>query len=150
MFTCCHAKLMESSSLLMNSLLTFSRITLLVLPISFFAGLMSLVVIFSKVVLWSFNAIKRSSLSLNWILSRMFFLLAIFLPCSLIVVVILELACQSIIALLAYIENYSVKKFIYLLCYVGSTSNTLDNFNLTHEEWTNSTLGFHQQYPYSN
>ena len=72
LFHCC------SCNLLRNSLLMFSRITLLILPISFFAGLMSLAAtLFSKFGLWSFNVIKHSSLPLTWILSRMFFLFAI-------------------------------------------------------------------------
>ena len=57
LFHCC------SCNLLRNSLLMFSRITLLILPISFFAGLMSLAVaLFSNCGLWSFNLMKHSSL----------------------------------------------------------------------------------------
>ena len=60
-------------------------------PISFFAGLMSLAVtFFSKLGLCSFDVTKHSSLMLTWILSRMFFLLAIFLPYTLMVLVKLE------------------------------------------------------------
>ena len=71
----------------------FSRITLLILPISLFAGLMSFAVaLFSQSGLWSFNIMKHSSLPLTWILSRTFFILAIFLPCSLMVLVILAFA----------------------------------------------------------
>ena len=62
-----------------NTFLMFWRITLLILTISFFAGLMSLAIaLFSKFGLWSFNVTKHSSLPLTSILSRMFFLLAFF------------------------------------------------------------------------
>ena len=72
-FQCC------SCNLFCNSLLMFSRITLLILPISFFAGMMGLaVVFFPKFLLWSFNVITQTSLPLTWIFSRMFFLLALF------------------------------------------------------------------------
>ena len=61
-----------SCNLFRNSLLMFSGITLLILPISFFGGLMSLsVALFSKFSLWSFNVMKHSSFPLTWILSRM-------------------------------------------------------------------------------
>ena len=87
LFHCC------SCNLFRNSLLMFSRITLLIILISFFPGLIShAVALFSKFGLWSFNIMKHSSLSLIWILSRMFFLLAIFLPSSLMLLVILEFA----------------------------------------------------------
>ena len=50
LFHCC------SCNLFRNSLLIFTRITLLNLPILFFTGLMSLAVaLFSKFGLWSFN-----------------------------------------------------------------------------------------------
>ena len=63
------------------------------LPISFFAGLMSVTVaLLSKFGLWSFNVIKHSSLPFIWILSKIFFLLAVFLPCSPMVLVMLKFA----------------------------------------------------------
>ena len=52
----------SSCNLYRNSLLMFSRIILLILPVSFFARLMSPVVaLFSKFGLWSFNVVKHSS-----------------------------------------------------------------------------------------
>ena len=47
---------------------------------------------------------------------------------------------RSIMALLAYMEQYSVKKFIMYSVLSTPASNTLSTFKLTHQEWTNSTL----------
>lgn len=81
----------------------FSRIILLIQPISFFAELITLVVVlFSKFDLWSFNVIKFSSLLFAWILSKISFLFAIFLPYSLIVILGLVLVIELRISCLHF------------------------------------------------
>ena len=55
--------------------------------------------LFSKFGVWSFNVEKHSFLPLIWILSKMFFLLAIFLPCLLMVLVMLEFAFLQVLAI---------------------------------------------------
>ena len=55
--------------------------------------------LFSKFGVWSFNIEKHSSLPLIWIRSKMFFLLAIFLLCLLMVLVMLELAFLQVLAI---------------------------------------------------
>ena len=78
---------------------------------------MSLVVaLFSKFCLWSFNVIKHSSLPLTWVLSRMFFLLAIFLPCSLMVSVTLEFI-YVYVYVYVYIYIYT-HIYIYIYIYI--------------------------------
>ena len=59
----------------------WSRIWLLVLPISFLAGLMSLVVgWFEKLALWSFKVIKQLAVPFTSTLSYIFFYLAYLIP----------------------------------------------------------------------
>ena len=59
----------------------WSRIWLLVLPISFLAGLMSLVVgWFEKLALWSFKVIKQLAVPFTSTLSCIFFYLAYLIP----------------------------------------------------------------------